>query len=428
VISVPNNDLDVWTRPLAAGRQPKKLPADLRTMKAVRPTALGDGPDDGGAAVHFLWPLTDADVPEGGYCENLAGLARRVIALGWGTDLVAASARLLDDAEVPRLSGVCWRAVDRSDNTRSHRALPVSGTLDALRVRHARFLSRVDAARKHYDHVRPYVELEDGNAPRRLVTYVREGSIPRRPRAVFQLQDSQGKFCAFRQQDAVLVAAMVRHRACETAKRDSHEFPGGSEIYVAGHTKVDPALKIGPTPPRFSYLPLPSIGDRHADGVIRRVLIAEPLGGDGSHANWAQIRLHNATLVDQDQCERAVMVQPDRADGVLTSYVGTGRSWSTVTPVVLPGYDDGKHTKAERLFLAALRQAGLPLETVEDVTLRKAPFWPGSEHPHLYRRPTYLKGLPSWHVHVRFREEVSGPLAIGAGRHCGLGIFAVWME
>ena len=105
-------------------------------------------------------------------------------------------------------------------------------------------------------------------------------------------------------------------------------------------------------------------------------------------------------------------------------YVGEHQIWSTVTPVVLPGFDDGKQVKAERLFLKAVRQASIPIDGITDVTLRRAPFWPGSQHPRDYRRPKYLKHLPDWHARIEFREPVSGPLAIGAGRHAGLGIMA----
>ena len=127
--------------------------------------------------------------------------------------------------------------------------------------------------------------------------------------------------------------------------------------------------------------------------------------------------------------------------GDVERYVGKSRAWATVMPVILPGFDDGRKfkgipadkrdrpTKAERLFLKAVEHAGLPLEAVSDITLRKAPFWPGSQHPNLYRRPDYLdsaknRRFSAWHVHLVFRQPVEGPLSIGAGRHCGLGLFA----
>jgi CRISPR-associated protein Csb2 len=110
-------------------------------------------------------------------------------------------------------------------------------------------------------------------------------------------------------------------------------------------------------------------------------------------------------------------------DRVVNAHLRRARTWSSVTPVVLPGFDDNKQEKAERLLVKAAQQAGLPIEAIDDVVLRKAPFWPGSQHPRLYHRPAYLRDLPAWHARVRFSEPIPGPLAIGAGRHCGLGLF-----
>lgn len=249
------------------------------------------------------------------------------------------------------------------------------------------------------------------------VRYSRETSLPPRPWALFEFPEE----VAFRQEDAAIVAAMLRSCACQAAKGDTHEFPGGSEVYVAGHAKGRRE-----TPERFSYLPLPTIGHEHADGMIRRMLIAEPYGGDGKHAAWAGVRLRNATLTDEEGGERATLLEPWRRAGVTNLYIGESRTWSTVTPVILPGHDDrDPRKKAPSLVLKAVEQAGIPRRAVEDVRLQKAPFWPGSNHPRGYRRPDYLKHLPGWHVLLRFREPICGPLAIGAGRHCGLGLFAM---
>lgn len=240
--------------------------------------------------------------------------------------------------------------------------------------------------------------------------------LPRRAHARFELTEE----VAFRQECVAVVAAMLRSCTCKAAKTDIHEFPGGSEVFVAGHVPGDTV-----TPGRFSYLPLPTIGHKHADGMIRCVVIAEPYDGKGVHAEWAQSRLRNRTLTDEQGRERAMLLEPRRNGDVWSLYLHETPSWSSVTPVILPGHDDhDPKKKAPRLFLKAVEQAGLPPAAVEDFHIRKAPYWPGSQHPEQYRRPDYLEHLPAWHVWVRFRQPIPGPLAIGAGRHCGLGIFA----
>jgi CRISPR-associated protein Csb2 len=249
------------------------------------------------------------------------------------------------------------------------------------------------------------------------VHYLSSTTLPARAYAVFELPDGVG----FRPESTAVVAAMLRSVTCRSAKADTREFPGGADVYVAGHVQADER-----TPPRFTYLPLPTIGHEHADGVIRRLLIAEPFGGDGAHASWAQQRLRNATLRDEHGEERGVLLDLWRRQSrrIVGRYVRESQEWCSVTPVVLPGLDDGKQSKAERLFLKAAAQAEIPIEAIESMTLRKAPFWPGAAHPRHYFVPEYLRGFARWHVMARFREPVPGPLAIGAGRHVGLGLFA----
>jgi CRISPR-associated protein Csb2 len=109
---------------------------------------------------------------------------------------------------------------------------------------------------------------------------------------------------------------------------------------------------------------------------------------------------------------------------VAALYTGKSARWLTVTPAVLPGYDDRKLSRAEELVFRAIEHAGIPLSSVRSVSLQKAPFWPGTLHAAAYRVPRYLEGKPKWHVEIVFREPVPGPIAIGDGRHCGLGLMA----
>ena len=217
---------------------------------------------------------------------------------------------------------------------------------------------------------------------------------------------------------------MLRSVACRSENRRDFEEQFGSiaEVYVAGHTHGERH-----TPPRFSYLPLPTIGHPHSDGMIRRLLIAEPYGGDGLRARWAGRRLVGQVLRDTHGDGRGRLLELWRKTSrdMIGRYAGEGKTWSTVTPTVLPGYDDGKLAKAEKLFLQAIEQAGLSVGGITDLTMRKAPFWPGSQHSNHYRKPRYLKHLPAWHVRLTFNGTALGPLAVGAGRHIGLGLMAV---
>lgn len=400
---VPNNDGDV-----EAERQ------DRLTSKTVRAQWLRDVRDVAGVdgslpSIHYLWPIQDADWAEARvHAELLCREARRLVALGWGIDQAVAEGRILTDDEAQALPGRRWRAwrVPRVGSESAR--VPASGSLTDLEDVHRAFVQRIRG--REYQPTRQLRRFE-------VVQYLSSQTLPARPYAVFELSEG----VAFQPQRAATVAAMLRSLACRLALSDTHEFPGGTEVYVAGHVDT----RRG-TPPRFSYLPLPTIGHAHADGMIRRVLIAEPFGGNGAQAEWAQQRLRNALLRNEQGNDQGMLLDLWRpgSRAVVGRYVDEAEVWSTVTPVILPGLDDGKQSKAERLFLKAVEQAGIPIEGIAELALRKAPWWPGAQHPGDYFVPNYIRKLSRWHVRVRFCEAVPGPLAIGAGRHVGLGVFA----
>jgi len=396
---VPNNDAD------------KKFERQERlTEKTVRPHCIVKG---GRKALHYVWAIAEDEwVQAQSHVELLCAEARHLTTLGWGVDQAVAQGRVLDSAEVGALAGQRWRPWDAPFAGSPSLRVPERGSLDDLERAYEAFRSRLS------------MKLPpNAREPRVFGTrvYLPAAELPPRPRVAFEFPEA----VALRAEDVAKVAAMVRSLACRLAKEDeeTHAFPGGTEVYVAGHVKQGTDV----TPPRFSYLPLPSIGHEHSDGMIRRLLIAEPFGGDGVHARWAAQRLRNAALQDEQGNERGILLDLWRRSSrrVVDLYVRESRCWHSVTPVVLPGFDDGKQVKAERLFLKVVAQAGIPIEAVESFTLRKAPFWPGATHPRHYFVPEYMRQFSKWHVAVRFREPIPGPLALGVGRHAGLGLFAV---
>jgi CRISPR-associated protein Csb2 len=376
---VPNNDGD---------RVPDRQ--ERLTGKMVRPQYLLEG-----LTVHYLWALSDG-LPAAHCIDVICRQTRHLLALGWGVDMVVGNGRVLNSNEAERLTGVRWKPwSDVHFPDQPGLRVPIHGSEQDLKQAYESFL--------HGDH-RPPRAFD-------TVAYLPATALAPRPYAVFQLRNRDA-WAVFRQEDACMVAAMLRHRACEAAKRDSHQFPGGSEVYVAGHL-----TGLG-TPPRFSYIPLPSIGHSKSDGAIRRVLVAEPFGGDGQQARWASRRLHGSSLLDHRRGWRATLIWSDE-DAVVSSYLGPSREWSSVTPIILPPH---RPEKSDSLFLRSVQQAGLP--QIDEFSFRTAPYWPKSEHPRCYRRPDYLRQATSWHVRVRFKDPVSGPLTLGSGRHCGLGVLA----
>ena len=394
---VPNNDSDK-----TLDRQNRLAEKEVRPVRILREEPL-----------HYLWRIEPEDQT---IAERMALKARCLSALGWGVDLVVADGGVLSESEYESLvegySGDRWNQVEgASKSLRS----PCPGSLEDLSGVYNSFLNRFQG--NVYRPTRKPRVFEK-------IDYLKRGeSAIRRGVAAFKLlkpDDDSEALAVFDQRKAMEIAAWVRGYLCDCSK--SGGFPGDSEVYVAGH--VSENEKNGKTPPRFSYLPLPTLGHERADGRIRRFLLAGPYGGDEEPIRWARKELSNAVVKDKDGVPMA-RLQLVKADGFLEQYLGEATTFRTVTPVILPGYDDRSYSKAQRLVEKALEQAGFSAgDLAEPLYLQKAPFYNGCYAPGSYSLPRYLKGHSAMHVRLRWKEKVSGPFAIGAGRHFGLGLFS----
>ncbi len=443
---VPNNSADLVAAKWARGDLLATF--EDRTRKVFRPTHLLDG-----TSVHYLWPLNDAQAPDvRKHAAVIAAAARSIVALGWGIDAAIGDARIIDETEAIRLTGELWNPGGVGT---PRLRVPVPGTLDALIDRHTALLNRLEVSQGEKLIGPDTMHRRRRGSPRGVfhpvpplrafqsAAYHCASDLPQRLFAAFILRplDRDTGYAAFAATRAVCIAAMLRHAACRAAQADLDGRPGAWRTnewamrFVAGHGPEGSPKRRDKKDahPRFSYLPLPSIGHRHADGMIRRVILAEPFGGDGRSAKWASRRLAGAILKDEDRGPVAslVSVEPDEAEftKVFRLYAASAHLesavWTSATPVVLPGYDDMKAAKRERLLIDCLHHAGLDAAAIETIESRPASWLPHVPSNRRFERPAYLRNLPALHVRLRFREPIRGPISLGAGRHCGLGVFAV---
>jgi len=199
--------------------------------------------------------------------------------------------------------------------------------------------------------------------------------------------------------------------------------------YVAGHRDAESTEHR-----QLSYLPLPSIGRPHTDPSVRRVMIAAPLGDDRFLLHLARL-LSGQKLIPTDRTrldDPPTLVRVHR-DNVADCYIQPATTWASVTPVILPGHDDHKPDKTRKLIEKALQQSGIdqPCEfewsafshSPQSLSAHK---YGRDKRPAGYIRPDHLLSQTAVHLKLRFSDgvKVPGPLAIGAGRHCGLGLFA----
>ena len=450
--AVPNNDMDVVARDWARRLEPHKQPAALKTLKTVWPTYIVGGGEF--PAVHYLWDMEDIGHP--GFERHKAalfGAANDLVALGWGTDMAIGHGQLLTSTEARNLKGQRWEPVGNAAVTRLR--VPTPGTFAALLARYGDFLNRLGD--KGFVPVPPLTAFA-------VVGYRRPTDTASRPFVAFELRTPDfERFRPFNPtRHACAVAGMVRNAVAKLAQ-DMRPFGWTNEninTFIHGHTPDGKRAAHGPDADRrFAYLPLPSLERRGGAGVvvtaIRRILVVGPPGSE-REVTWARV-LSGQELTPLNEhtppaALRIIEQSPTalRTDPNLGRYVGEGTVWSTVTPLVLPGHDEAAPAiiarrvrqapdpaarqrvrekaveRTERLLRRAFEQAGWPRELVADAKLewQSVGFRAGVELAGRYVVPEPLNRLPRYHVRMRWTVPVRGPLAVGAGRYRGLGVFA----
>lgn len=419
---VPHNQADLVATAWSRGNNDASI-ASHRIEKDFRPHRIEVVGDDL-PAIHYLYPLDESDTDPKELLEAIRPIVRSIHCLGWGIDQVVADA-LLVNCSSTLAAGEKWSPTHRGGpSLRVHR----KGSLDALVARHAKFLSRL--VQGNWTPVPPLTEMD-------RIRYRRDSDPLPRPHAVFRLLDADDDTYRHPHGKLIHIAGMVRHLAIETMKRYPPPFVQAPatwvERYVAGHH--DPADNAADQPhARFSYVPLPSIGHHHTDPSIRRVMIIAALGDDAVLEYLAQ-RLDGLRLQpEREQDLRGpVFLHRSRNDKVALRYTQASNCWASVTPVILPGHDDRKPAKTCKLIEKALAQSGIEQPCTyqwsayshfpQSLSAHK---YDKDKRPIGYIRPDHLLHQTAVHLTLTFAEGVgvSGPITIGAGRHCGFGVMA----
>ncbi len=446
---VPNNVGDLVAKSWTGGRENDI--ANYRAAKEIRPTRLPDN-----AVVAYSWEINGAPPPH--FFDHIRQLARAISAFGWGVNMVVADAIVVESGAVTDTSGDTEKWFP-ADNGIAALRVPVSGTLAALEDRHKAFLARLPTAPDGSQFFRPVPPLEHF----RVLTYRRETDPVRPPFAVFalrQLDDS-----GFRAFDFVRrglhVAAMLRHVAGGV---DIARSIGWNDAQIArlvhGHNE-----DVSSTSPntRLQFLPLPSIeargeGKAHVVGPIRRVLITAT--GPMKHDEFRRIvqRLDGLDLIDEKTNSPATLLSrlPDSDKLTKDNYLASSTTWATVTPVVLPGYDDPRKLRQrlrgrpgltaeeknalvakldqriDHLLRKALCQAGFSgtITRHAGIEWRGSGYLPGTDLASRYMTGDQHRRFRKLHVRIQFRNEygqplsIPGPLCLGGGKFSGTGLFA----
>lgn len=363
-------------------------------------------------SLHYIYEVNDPPY------EVLRRIARSVVSLGHGTDLVAVDVALRGDRSADMPDGETYYPAEWS----SGEAFYGGAHVKALQVPLLGWYERLE---ENFDTWYRY----DESTPNRA-----QPTIPPSYRGleyalvensclywIFRLETPEGFSFSYPAEALTRISAWVRHAASEVLKgKVSDDI---LRAFVLGHTER------GNTENRLSYVPLPSVGSEHADGRVRRVMVAAMQGSlPGGIDDLGEI-LDQARLYDIGRVVRARLVLIDRTtetDNVSAAYTNGSDIWSTVTPVILHGHDfrNGKQDfrRTNKLLVEAFSQAGYA-GLVDSFDYSKVPFNPWGKHVKEYFLPEHLKTWPRYHVKVKFRKEVTGPVLAGIGKHYGMGLF-----
>jgi CRISPR-associated protein Csb2 len=436
---VPHNQCDLVFAALQRGIEEsteafRKLNGSVRVEKDSRPHRIEVHGEDL-PAVHYIYPLGVTVADPAGLLAAIRPAVRSIHCLGWGIDQVIADATLVESTS-EHLAGERWVSTPRGGK---RLRVPRDGSLDALTARHGRFLSRLVSS--DWTPVPPLAALDQ-------VSYRRNFDPLPRPHAVFKLMDENNDTVTFPQSKLVHIAGMLKHLAIETMRRNPpRDLLGRTpaewlESYVAGHQSKE-SKDRGTPHTQLSYIPLQSTGNPKTDPGVRRVMIVASVG-DEVWLEHLAARLDGAFLEPLPGTRlppgtRLERIDDHRTDGVRDAYLRASARWASVTPVILPGYDDRKPEKTRALILKALQQSAIEQPCTFEWSAfshfrkmlpahkyRKDPSDPTKKMLINYIRPDHLLDRTAVHLSLAFASglEAPGPLTLGAGRHCGFGLMA----
>jgi CRISPR-associated protein Csb2 len=424
-LSVPHNAMDLVAKQWSRGAEGSA--AEHRTMKSLRPHRL---PED--AAVHYVWQLDSDEV----VAPELIAAARGVVALGWGIDPVVGDGSVVDGVQLASLAAPL-KTWEPRHGGRCELRVPTKGTLDDLERRHAAFLARTSLADPT---LRPPPALSAFG----IAGYARADQPPAADVAPFTLMratsDNLRAFDLSRW--GMAVAGMLRHAVRIAAERSGWD-EARVNACVLGHGEGNEA--------RLLLVPVPSVEPRgkgaEVVGAVRRIMVFST-DVSSTDAAWARRALGGMELIDEKTgAVQAVLAPTSRREPVLRRYVSEGKTWVTVSPVVLPGHADPGRLREklrrtmppeerksllerltrrrEALVRKALRNAGFGdgLAFSAEIEIRETGFIAGVERASRYAVPAHLAQAPRFHVKLTWQTKVAGPICIGSGRFSGLGLF-----
>lgn len=407
---VPNNDLDT------VGGDLREL-AKLRTAKVLRPYLF-----DPQQPLLFVWHFDDQASHEH-HAERICMMSQQIYQLGQGIDMAWAQAwRLTTEMAKQHLAVYPGAAYQPHQQGRGvPLTCPHQGSLNSLQDRHALMLTRFSGAQK----LRAFSQPAKASFDKVFYQAVSH-------RLLFDIRTTatQRNFLAYPSEHTAKLTELIRNQAAaHLAKALPHRSHEVKAVFIGrGAGERDKARRV-------KIIPLPSIGHRHADCGIRRILVDIP---DQSPLSKEDIRW--AIMQGRHELsEHTWQLLPADTTTMLHHYGisltapagGSYASWRSITPLVL--YSGGgqtsaaariqAHRRAQGWVKQALRHAGIIAEPIQ-VQLQREPWTAKGSPAGLFAAPARFSRHALYHARITFNQDISGPVVLGHGRYLGLGLMA----
>ena len=406
---VPNNDLD------SVGGDPARI-GEIRVGKQWRPCFF-----DRDIPILFAWRF------ESGAAEaaRICAIATRLYQLGRGIDMAWASGEVLDEDEA-EAALASYPGALRTPGGAGTTATPCPGTFASLVQKYQRNREKLTTE-------------GTGRKSRQLFTQPPKASFahtgydaPVR-RLHFELRTSEGGFAPRALASAAPLLTGLRDAATQRLQEAVPESASLFEKLIIGRGAGPRDLAQ-----RVRLVPVPSVGTDHTDPSIRRLMVEVPAECPIrlDDLAWAFAGLQ-ACDPETGESWNARLVSTDDAR-MAQRFAGPAREFRSITAVALPGASRRRlapadvksadeRSREERAaagrIVHALRHAGIAARP-SDIRVQREPFHRRGVRAELFAAGSRFSKHALWHVQLRFRETVSGPVVIGDGRFCGLGLMA----
>ena len=405
---VPNNDLD------AKGGHPRRV-AEIRVGKHWRPCFFN--PE---VPLLYVWNCDSADVDQ----ERLGQIVKRLYQLGRGIDVAWAQAEIVPcDRATAMLES--HPGVLRNPGGGGEVPCPRQGTLASLVERHQRTRQRFEWEGEGKTAVQVFAQ-----PPKASFRHIGYAAPPRRLH--FELRDGS----AFAPRPLRLSAPLVTGLRNAAAKRLDDALTAADMPTANAVDRLITGRGAGPDDiaQRIRIMPIPSIGAEHTDPSIRRLLVEVPvdcpLRVDDLQWAFTGIEPYDPATGEAWPGRLVSTNQTKMAD----RYLRPARAFSSITPVALSktrswqfanrrdgGARSQRDAQVSGEVMQALRHAGQRLQPMA-IRVQREPFQRRGARAEQFAPGSRFPAQALWHVELRFAETVQGPLVIGDGRFCGLGV------